>query len=224
MTSMFFQEAKFGLRRLFKERGFSALIVLALGLGLGINATVFTLVYAVLFRGAFDEPHRIMHMGGTNLAKGRDNESVSYLDFRDWQKQSKTFENIAAYQYAEMNLADKTAPPERFQGNKVTWNTFSMLGIKPVVGRDFSPEDENPNETPPVLISYSVWENRYGRDIRINDRPATIIGVIPKGIRFPTNSDFWAPLLSDQEMLTNREHRNLRVLGKLAPNRTLTDA
>src|ERR1017187_1869668 len=226
----FFQDIKFGVRRLVREPGFTAVVVVALALGIGVNTTVFTLVNAVLFRGLpFEQADRVMFLSSNDHAKNRNDMGVSYPDFRDWRAQSKTFKGLAAFSQTGFVISDSNAP-ERYDGPRLTANTFSLIGQKPMLGRDFLPEEDRVGGAPVCILGYSIWENRYGRDpnilgrnIRVNDVATTIVGVMPKGMKFPLNADLWVPLVPTAEF-EKRESRNVQVFGRLADGVPLSQA
>jgi predicted permease len=227
----FREDLRFAARLIRKNLGFSLVIVLVLGVGIGANTTVFTLVNAVLFRPLpFTEGHRIVSVTSNNVTEGRDNIGVSLPDFRDWRSQAKTFKGLAASSGYGANLSDGTSTPERYSGNRMTANSFALIGQAPELGRDFTAADEAPDAAPVAIIGYSIWKNRYGGDratvgrvVRINETPTTIIGVMPEGFRFPVQADLWQPLVpsSDRE---RRQSRGISVFGRLADGVALQDA
>ncbi len=226
----FFQDIKFGARRLLREPGFTSVVVIALALGIGVNTTVFTLVNAVLFRGLpFEQSDRVMYLSSNDPAKNRTDIRVSYPDFRDWRAESKTFKGLAAFSQMGMVISDTNAP-ERYNGPRLTASTFSLIGQKPMLGRDFLPDEDRPGATPVCILGYAIWENRYGRDpnilgrsIRINDVATTIVGVMPRGMKFPETAELWIPLVPTAEF-EKREERNVRVFGRLADGVPLAKA
>jgi putative ABC transport system permease protein len=227
----FWHDLKFAVRLLLKDRWFTLVAASALALGIGVNSTVFTFVNAVLIRGLpFDDPDRIMALG-TRDARNRD-RGLSYLEFKDWQAGTHAFAGMAAFQGTTMNVSDEGRAPERFAGPYMSANAFRLIGEKPAIGRDFLPEDDVPGAPPVVLLGNGIWKNRYGSDpavvgrtIKVNEQPATIIGVMPEGFKFPINADLWVPLvnlagIADQK----REVRNFEVFGRLAPGVTIAQA
>ena len=184
------QDLQFAIRLLVKDKWFTLVATVALALGIGVNATVFTFVNAVLIRGLpFEDPERILALNTRDLARNR-SIGVSYLDFKDWKGATQTFRSLAAYTGGTMNVSDEGRAPERFSGTFVSANAFSVIGQAPVLGRDFAPEDDRPGAAAVVLLGNSVWTNRYGRDpailgrsIRVNDVPSVVIGVMPEGFR-----------------------------------------
>ena len=195
------QDLQFAIRLLIKDKWFTLLFTVALALGIGVNATVFTFVNAVLIRGLpFDDPERILALNSRDLARNR-SIGVSYLDFKDWKGATQTFRSLAAYTGATMNISDEGRAPERFSGAFVSANAFSVIGQAPVLGRNFAPEDDRPGAAAVVLLGNGIWTSRYGRDpailgrtVRVNDVPSVVIGVMPEGFRFPQNADLWQPL------------------------------
>ena len=125
----------------------------------------------------------------------------SYLDFEDWRTGTRAFAGLAAFSPQTMNVSDEGRAPERFGGPYISANAFALIGERPIIGRDFRPDDDRPGAAPVVLLGNGIWKNRYGSDptvvgrtIKVNELPATVIGVMPEGFKFPTNADFWMPL------------------------------
>ena len=226
------QDLKFAVRLLIKDRWFTAVAVIALALGIGVNATVFTFVNAVLIRGLpFNDPDRILIVA-TRDARGRDRD-VSYQDFVDWRAASRTFSGLAAYSGQTMNLSDEGRAPERYQGPYQSASAFALIGQKPLVGRDFLPEDDRPGAAGVVILGNGVWKNRYGSDpavlgrtIKVNEMPATVIGVMPEGFKFPDGADLWMPLSQMPQLLEQKRdaRNNLDVFGRLADGVTMAQA
>ena len=226
------EDVRFAARLLLKDKWFSAVAAVALALGIGVNATVFTFVNAVLIRGLpIADPDRTMAIGSYDRVRNRP-MGVSYLDYRDWKESTKTFDAYGAYSGALANLSDEGQPPERYSGANVTANTFGVLGVRPVMGRDFVPDDDRPGAAAVALIGHKVWVNRYGsnpsvigKTVRINDVPTTIIGVVPEGFQFPFNTDVWMPLNQINGLLEQKRNaRPLQTFGHLAPGVTREQA
>jgi predicted permease len=172
-----------------------------------------------------------MAMGSTDRVRNR-NQGVSYLDFRDWRETARTFDLLSIYSGTIANLSDEGQPPERYNGATVDATAFRIMGLQPMLGRGFTPEDDRPGATPVALVGHSVFVNRYGsnpsvigRSVRINDVPATIIGVMPEGVKFPFNTDVWLPLSTVQGLDQQRRNsRSWQVFGHLAPGVTREQA
>jgi putative ABC transport system permease protein len=226
------QDLQFALRLLIKDKWFTVVAAGALALGIGVNATVFTFVNAVLIRGLpFSDPDRIMALDSRDPVRDR-NMGVSYLDFKDWRGASKTFTTMAIYTGSTMNVSDAGRAPERFNGAIVSANLFGLIGQGPVIGRNFLPEDDRPGATAVVMLGSGVWKNRYGSDrgvigrtIRVNDIPSVVIGIMPDDFKFPFNTDLWQPLSAIQDLENQKRNaRGLEVMGRLAPGVTRAQA
>jgi putative ABC transport system permease protein len=220
------QDLQFAVRLLVKDKWFTLVATIALALGIGVNATVFTFVNAVLIRGLpFDQPDQIMAIGSADPVRNRLDMGVSYLDFRDWAEGTKSFTGLALHTGATMNVSDEGRVAERFAGASVSANMFALLGQAPMLGRNFLPEDDRRGAPPVVLLGSSIFKNRYasdpaiiGRTIRINEVPSVVIGVMPEGFRFPFNADLWRPLGSIADLdQQKRNARGFQLLGRLAP-------
>ena len=225
------QDVRFAIRLLVKDRWFTAVAVVALALGIGVNATVFTFVNAVLIRGLpFHDPDRILVVGSRD-ARSRD-RGVSYPDFEDWRAATRTFSGLAAYSGETMNISDEGRPPERFQGPYISANAFTLIGQQALLGRDFRPDDDRLGAAAVVILGHSVWRDRYGSDpsvlgrtIKVDEVPATVIGVMPEGFKFPNNAGLWIPLAQLPRLTEQtRDARTLDVFGRLADSVTKSQA
>ena len=226
------QDLKFAVRLIIKDRWFTLGAVTALALGIGANAAVFTFVNAVLVRGLpFHEPSQIM-AAWLEDDRGR-SFGVSELDYEDWRAQSRSLSDLAAFLTAPMNVSDEGRAPERFNGAYVTGNLFQLIGQPPAIGRDFTMEDDKPGAEAVTIIGHTIWQNRYdsdpavlGKVIKANSKPVTIIGVMPVDMRFPFNNDMWVPRVQlPPETLTGlRDTRNLQVIGRLADGVSIEQA
>jgi putative ABC transport system permease protein len=227
------QDLRFAVRLLVKDRWFTAVAVAALALGIGVNAAVFTFVNAVLIRGLpFDDPDRIMSVAGRNTARGVD-LGLSYPDFRDIREAQKSFADLAAWNGTTMNVSDEGRAPERYGGPYISANAFKLIGQRPLVGRDFVPDDDKPGAPAVTILGNGIWKSRYGSDpailgrtIRINDVPTTVVGVMPEGMKFPVGADLWVPLSSMPALATAKreQHFTLQAFGRLAPSVTRPQA
>jgi putative ABC transport system permease protein len=225
-----YQDVVFGLRVLRKSPGFTLVAVIALALGIGANATVFTIANAFLFQSLpFADSDRILYVSSITNSTGR-GRGESLPDYRDFRSQTKSFETLGAFSRFDIDVSDHTGLPTQYKGARVTANAFSIIGQKPIIGRGFLPEDERVGATPVVLLSHSIWEDRYGADrsiigrtIRLNEISTTVIGVMAPSIRFPSDSKLWMPLVPDGDW-ERRENRHLTMFGRLAPGASLESA
>ncbi len=222
------EDVRFGIRTLAQNPGFTIVAVVALALGIGVNATVFTITNAVLLKSLpIDNSDRVLYMLTTNSLRDNQRAGVSYPDFSDWRAQAKSFASMGAFSGGRINVADSNGPPEPYSGPRVTANTFRLLGVKPIVGRDFTEADEAPDATPVAILAYGLWERRYGKNtaligqtIRVNEVVTNVIGVMPPGFSFPNDTDLWIPAVPNPSM-EKREGRNWVVFGRMAVGATL---
>jgi predicted permease len=219
----FFQDVRYGIRMLCKHPGFTLVAILTLAAGIGVNSTVFTIVNAVLLNGLpFHDPQEIINI--------RTNRGMSYSDWEDYRRQSRSFIGIGAFGQMAADFSDAESAAERVDGAQISANLFSVLGQKPRIGRDFAPEDEQPGATPVALLSDFIWQSRYGgkpgilgQTIRVNLQTYTVVGVMPKGESFPQNTRLWLPLAKDAAH-QKRDQRNIDTVGRLAPGVSLKQA
>ncbi len=224
------QDIHYAVRSLGKSPGFTFVAVTALALGIGADTAVFTIA-----NGAFswnlgvDRIDRIVLVGSTD-ASHHQSFGQSYPDFRDFRTQVKSLAGLAAYRFASVNVSDKSGLPERYYCAQMSANGFQVIEQKPALGRDFTAEDERPGAEPVVMLTYHVWQDRYGQDpgvigssVRVNEVPRTVIGVMPPGRRFPEETDLWTPLVPDAAA-EKRDHRSLTLFGRLADGVKLAEA
>ena len=203
--------------------------ILCLGFGVGLNATIFSLIDGVLLKPyPYTDPDRILVVG--EQRRNTDEAGLSYLDMRDWKEANSVFTTIAAVSGRSLTIADGSGEPERYLGAGVSWDLFPMLGTHPIRGRDFTPEEDREGGADVVLLGYDVWTHRYagsedivGRTILVNSKPHVVVGVMPRGFAFPNNQKLWVPLVplvaKDQ-----RTFRGLFAFGRLKPGVTIDRA
>ncbi len=216
------QDIRYAFRSLRRSPGFTLTAVATLAVGIGANTAVFTVANAVLFQGfrGIDDNDRILYIGTQKNGRGC---CVSYPDFLDWRDGIRSFRDLGVVADQRVALVDATGPAESYTATLVSANTFALLGRQPIIGRDFSPADEQPGAPPVIVLDHGFWERRYGGDsaivgraVRINGSPATVIGVMPPGFSFPQSQELWMPLVPTPE----RQKRGARGLwfafGRLA--------
>jgi hypothetical protein len=207
-------DLRFALRMIFSHRWFSAAVVVTLALGIGLNTMVFTLINAVLFKPVpVPGGSRLVSILCRNVKQHEGFERMSYADFQEYRGQAKSLEAMEGAIDEEGVISEKGNPPQPYHLQRATAGIFSMLHTNPVLGRSFVASDAKPGADLVVVIGYGVWKDRYGsaenaigRQVRVNGQPATIIGVMPKGYRFPSGVDVWMPLIPTPE-LEKRENR-----------------
>jgi predicted permease len=227
-----FQDLRYAIRLLLKDRWFTAVAALVLALGIGANNAVFTIVNGVLLRGMpFPNSEQLVVMLTRDI-RGQQS-GVSMADFNDWRASARTLSGMSLIFSGSFNVSDEGRIPEQYPGAYVSANYFKMVGIAPILGRDFGPEDDGPGGPPLVMLSNAVWQQRYGGDrgvlgtpIRLNGITATVIGVMPQGLGFPQQEQIWLPTSQFPPALRQqpRQSRNYFVLGRLADGVTLEQA
>ena len=195
-------DLKFAFRQLLKNPGFSAVAVLTLALGIGVNTAIFSFVNTILLRPLpFNEPDRLVMVFTSYLANDSHKNWVAAPTLDEWRKQSTVFAGLAARGFGGFVLTGK-GQPENIPGSRLSANIFRLLGIQPVLGRDFLPEEETYGKDHVVLLSHDLWQRRFGGDasiigqsITLNDESFTVIGVMPPRTFFPErNTQLWTPL------------------------------
>ena len=225
---MLLQDIRYAWRSLTGSRAFTAVAVGCLALGIGINVTIFSVVDGVLLRPfPYRDAQEIVVLNGANERLGITRSGISYPDLRDLREQATTLSAVAAFTGRSLTISDGTSEPERYAGSTVTWNLFELLGMQPILGRNFIPEDDRPGGDPVVMLSHEVWNTRYagdpaivGRAISVNGTPHTVIGVMPPRFAFPETQRLWIPLAPYGEK-TGREARGLQVFARMAPGATV---
>jgi putative ABC transport system permease protein len=226
-------DVRYGLRSLLKRPGFTIVALLALTLGIGANTAIFSLVNAVLLRPLpFPEPDRLVWAWG-NIRGGGNRASVAPLDYLDYRERNKTFSEFAAMFSIPVPVNfTGGGEPERLTGAGVTGNYFQALGVQPLMGRTFQFENEHSGQDNVVVLSYGLWQRRFGGDpsilnktITLNGRSHSVIGVMPRDFSFPRSAELWVPMNFDggPEMKQRKAHF-LRPIGRLKPGVTLEQA
>jgi putative ABC transport system permease protein len=233
--STFMNDVRYGLRMLFKSPGFTLIAVLALALGIGANSAIFSVVNAMLLRPLpFPEPERLAVIWETNPNLGanlRLRNEASPANFKDWIAESTSFENIAAFRWADYNLTGGDLP-EQLLGHPVTVNMFDTLKTRPLVGRTFLPDEGKAGASRVVVLSYKLWQRRFGGDaalvnqnITLNGESYTVVGVMPPEFAFPVAaSELWVPLRFEGELMESRRAHFLYTRARLKPGVTLAQA
>ena len=230
LVMTFFQDIRFTLRMLSKNPGFAIAVVMTLALGIGGNTAVFSVINAVLLRPLpFQNPERLVSLWESSPQQEMDRAVVSPPNFVDWSAQSQTLENIAAYRYWGFALTG-SGDPERITGARVSASLFPLLGVKPIVGRTFLPEEDRFGSHPVVLVREGLWRNRFGADpdligksLTLNGGSYTVVGILPSDLRLP-DAELWVPMAFEPYAMTQRGFRALTVLAGLNPRVTLIQA
>jgi len=230
MLETLWQDLRYGIRTLRKQPGFSAVVVLTLAIGIGANSTIFSFANGVLLRPLpYSEPERLVLLDETAPLRGVQSMGVSFPNFLDWRAQNKVFEDVAAYSPGTYTLVGG-GEPEQARGARVSGGLFEILGVAPVLGRTISAEEDGPGSETVVILGHGLWQRRFGSEpgvvgstISINNRPHTVIGVMPPGFKFPEVADLWLPLALDTQRWTRNDH-GLGAVARLKPGVSLEQA
>jgi putative ABC transport system permease protein len=209
------QDLRYGLRILRKSPGFALVAVLTLALGIGANTAVFSVIDTVLFRPLpYHEPDRLVLVSETESVAPTDELGVAAQEYLDYRDQNRSFSNVAAFESAGFNLTGE-GEPLRVRAARVTASMFPTLGVSPTLGRTFRPEEDRVGSDNVVEVSYSLWQHQYhgdagviGRTIKLDEKPYTVIGVMPPSFHFPFDGkpfsempDVWLPIGFSAEVL-----------------------
>ncbi|HKG61746.1 MAG TPA: ABC transporter permease [Pyrinomonadaceae bacterium] len=228
----------YSTRMLWKKPSLTAIAIIAIGLGIGANTAIFSVVNTVLLQPLpFPQPKQLVNIASEQRNQTLDGRGTfSVPDFIDVQKSATTLQYVATFQGAGTFTTDGNEP-ERLIGAQVSYDYFNVLGVKPELGRVFTPDEDKPGAASVVLISHALWQRRYagdpnivGREIDLGGK-TTVVGVMPAGFEFPIsdeNQDFWEPLFSSsfmtKEVRDERANRFLPVIGRLKPGATVEQA
>jgi len=238
------KDIRYGIRGLLKRPGFTAIAVITLALGIGANTAIFSVVNAVLLRPLqFHDPGELVTLWERNPKQGYEQNPPAAGNFVDWRDQNRVFTQMAIYAPSRrfnLALGDQ---PERISGAAVSASLFELLGVRPVQGRTFSSEEEQPGNDQVALISHNLWQRHFatdrnpvGQTITLDSKTYTIVGVMPEDFQFPGGSgtvlriftpdaaELWVPLALDADTLRQRSSHSLNVIGRLKPGITVAQA
>jgi putative ABC transport system permease protein len=222
MTTLW-QDIRYGFRMLWKNRGVSAIVILALALGIGANSAIFSVVNTVLLRPLpYEQADRLVFLNEKSPVL--DEMSISYPNFLDWREHNQSFEKIGVYNRGSYNLTG-SGDPERIVTAQMSADMFTLLRVNALHGRVFTNDEDKPGGTPVVVLSYGLWQRRVGgqtsilnQPITLNGKSYTVIGVMPQNYAFPSRAEMWVPVgqLSDQASWKSRgNHPGLYGVGRL---------
>jgi predicted permease len=218
------QDLRYGARMLVRAPGFTLIAVITLALGIGANTAIFSVVNAVLLRPfPYESPERLVSLresvsGGADL-------SPSYPNFADWRAQNTACSSMAAVRANESFNFTGTGDPERLQGRIVSAGFLSTLGIKPIMGRDFLAEEDRPDATPAVILSYGFWQRRFGADpsiigkqLTLNNQHFTVVGITPADFQYGAEADVTVPIgLQAERFRLRGKDPGVSVVARLKP-------
>jgi putative ABC transport system permease protein len=224
-------DIRYAIRNLIKRPGFTLIAVLTLALGIGANSSIFSAIDALLLN-PLPIPHqdRVMAIWDKNPSRGVEHNEVTVANYLDWRAQNQSFDKLALYRWWSVNVTGQDTP-ERIQGFLVTANFFDTLDVKPVMGRGFTEEENQPGKDGVAIITHSLWQRRFGGDpnivnktITVNSITRTVVGVLPPRFNFPKGSEIYAPIALTPELMRSRQNHAYYVLGRLKPGVTQQSA
>lgn len=226
-----FSDFRYAIRSILKRPGFTAIAVITLALGIGANSAIFSTVHALLINPLpFPEQDRVVAIWDKNPSRDMDHNEVTMANYLDWKAQNQSFEHLALERWWSTNLTAGDTP-ERVQGFLVTANFLDVLGVKPVKGRNFAEEENQPGKGAVAIITDSLWQRRFGSDpnivnktITTNGIVRTVIGVLPQDFNYPKGAEVYAPLPLTPELMKNRELHTYYVIGRLKPGVSIRSA
>lgn len=228
------QDIRYGLRMLAKNPAFTAIAVLALALGIGANSAIFSVVNTILLRPLpYKNPDQLVMIWENATHLGFPKNTPSPANFLDWRQQATVFSGMGAFAEQAYNLTG-VGEPERLDGRRVSANLFDLLGVKPILGRTFVPEEDQPG-TKVALLNESLWKRRFGSDpgvigraLNLNGESYTVVGVLPRTVQLPAfgswRDQVWVPLAFPAEEATGRGNHFLEVIARMKPGVSIEQA
>jgi putative ABC transport system permease protein len=230
LISSMIGDARYALRGLRRTPAFSAGAILCTALGVCVTTTILSAVNAVLVRPLpYRDAGRLVAVYAQNIARGYHGSNISYLDYLDWRNRNRTFASLGIWTWSSHALSDGEA--ERVDGASVSANLFPTLGIEPILGRGFTTDEEVPGHDRVVLLSYGLWQRRFGGDRRVLEQPITVdgarytvVGVMPPHFNFPDRGDVWVPFATDPSRESHGDRQYAGAIGRLGPGVSLEQA
>ncbi len=225
------QDLRYGARILLKKPGFTLIAVITLALGIGVNSAIFSVVNALLVRPLpFDNLDRIVALWEKVPSRGVERNETAAANYFDWSAQQSSFEHTGVYSWWSANLTG-VENPENIQGYLITASLFDVLGVRPLHGRAFTAEEEQPGKENVVILNHGLWQRRFGGDpgiigktISINGRPRTVVGVMPPEYNFPRGCELLAPLALTPRQAQNRVAHYLLAVARLKSGVSIAQA
>jgi predicted permease len=226
------KDIRFAIRGLVRKPGLAITAVMALALGIGLTTAMFSIVNGIILKGLpVEQPQEIMAINRINPAEGQNRLAGRYHDYLDLAERQTTFEGIGAMWFSPANVSPPDGNPEFVTAASISANTFGLLGVQPVLGRDFGGGDEVLGAPPVVLVGHQFWETRLkgdrsilGKTIRVNGDLATVIGIMPENFEFPANQELWLPLRANALELPRGQGPLVLTFGRLKDGVQLNQA
>ncbi|HET9478995.1 MAG TPA: ABC transporter permease [Pyrinomonadaceae bacterium] len=227
----FLNDIRYAIRNLLKRPAFTLIAAVTLALGIGANTAIFSSVYALLLKPfPFPELDRVVAIWDSYPSRGVIRNEVAMANYLDWRAQNQSLEQLALYRWWSANLTGSDHP-ERIQGFQITANFLDALGVKPIMGRNFTEEENQPGKDAVVILTYALWQRRFGGDpniigkkITLDSVAFTIVGVMPEEFRYPANAEVYSPIAITPRLASNRQFNSYYVVGRVKPGVSIQSA
>ena len=225
------QDIRYSGRMLSKHRLATMVSILAFAVGIGVNTAMFSVAEAFLLHPApFENANRIVALVDSRPHQNIDMNAIAPATYFGWQKEVRSFDRLGAYAWDLINLTGD-GHPQKIQAFQISANLFEMLGVQPQLGRGFVGEEEQPGKDQAIILGHALWEQRFasdeqilGKNIKVDGKSYTVVGVMAKGFDFPLPAEAWIPLAIDAKERERRDNRWLWVLGRLKPGVSFSQA
>src|ERR1043166_8247047 len=208
------EDARYSLRLLTKSPAFTFVVLLTLALGIGANTVIFSFANGILLRPLpYPQSDRLVVLDETSRKENGNVIGGAYPNFLDWRAQNTVFEGIATHFGTSRFAMSAGGSPSEIRGSRVTYGLFELLHVSPILGRTFTFEEDRPDDDAVVILGYDLWQRSFGgnrnvigQKVLISSRPRTVVGVMPRGFRFPEVSELWVPLAVTDKIYTRNDH------------------
>jgi putative ABC transport system permease protein len=225
------RDLKFSARSLLKRPALTLIAIITLAIGIGSTSAIFSVVNALVIKPLpFPQLDRIVAIWEKVPSRGVERNEASMANYLDWRAQNKTFEQVGLSTWWSTNLTG-VGEPERLQGFQVSTNFLDVVGVKPLLGRGFAADENQPGRNTVVLLTYGLWQRRFGGDpnivnkaIATNGITRTVIGVLPEGFNYPKGAEIYAPLAITPELALSRQSHSYLAIGRMKPGVSLANA
>jgi len=225
------RDVSYSTRVLLKNYAFTIVVVLTLALGIGANTAIFSFANGILLRPLpYPESDRLVVIEETAFIRNVDSMPVSYPNFLDWREQNTVFEDVGVHFGTSRFALSGSGEPVEIRGTRITQGLLELLRVSPILGRTFTADEDRPDQDAVVILGYELWQKNFGGDpnvlgqkIVLSNRPRTIVGVMPRGFRFPEVSELWVPLALTPQLFTRTDH-GLDGLARLKDGVSLAQA
>lgn len=228
----FLADLRQGARMLVKYPGLTVIAVVALALGIGLTATMFSIVWGAFLRGLpIEGGDRLVHILRTRPSQQVERDGVPASDLAAWREGQHSFTDLGGFGEGTVNVSGPEGQPERFDGGYISPSVFPIVGVAPLMGRAFTEEEGKQGAAPVVVLGWGIWQRRFagdpaiiGKTMRVNGVTREIIGVMPEGFEFPANSKLWLPRVADPLAQPWGDGEHFNVIGRLKPGVTIDAA